>query len=864
MKPLLKQISPHIIAILVFIIVSSIYFAPAWDGETLQQNDIVKGRGSVSEKIRYKTYEEKETLWNNTIFSGMPEFLGAKYKGATNLMKLWKIPMRLGVPKEVGFLFWYMLGFYILLIALNVNPWLAMAGAISFGLTSYNVILINAGHFMKVRTIALIAPVLGGVLLIFKRKYIIGFALTALFLAMQVNMGHVQMSYYFLLGLICIGLTQFYYHIKQKELLIFSKALAFLLLAAVLGVGPNYAKLYNYYRYNKQTIRGKSELTIGKNETVKTTKGLDRDYINMWSSGRAESMMLFAPNTKGGASAYVKQNRDLLKKVEPRLRETIGNMNQYWGDQQPVSGGPNTAGATIIALFIIGLFVIKGPLKKGILISVILYIFLSWGEHFSAFTNLFIDYVPLYNKFRTPVSILGVGVIFITFFAFYTVSQIIKNPDLLTKESKFKWGKKPIPIYLTSGLGFILFLMVTSALPGLFNNFLNETELAMFNNAREQGNAGQIDLIVNAIEELRTSVFRAEILRTLFFSSAILLSLILFKKKKIKQNVFIAVVAMLAILDVWTIAQRYVNSDDFTKRDLIKEEYRLSDFDKQIYALEIQGNPELNNKINDAFQKFQPKTDSEKEDIQSYIINKNSFYRVYNLTQGPFQENYTANAHRSIGGYHAAKLRRYQDMIEHHIGKGNRKVLSMLNTKYIITQNGLQVNPEIAGVAWFADTIIWANNANEEILGLTNFELNQAIVNIKDKNIISAFDKTTAGDKIELLQSEPDYIKYRSVSAGDRLALFSEIYYPDWKVLIDGNETNYFTANYILRSMMVPKGEHEIEFIFKPDYFSRSNTISTLMFYLLLATLFGSAVFEYLRRRKLTAGNVSQKESVSQ
>ncbi|MEN8123293.1 MAG: hypothetical protein ABFS35_23350, partial [Bacteroidota bacterium] len=703
MKPILKSILPHIINIFLIVVVASAYFYPAWEGQSLQQDDIVKGKGLVSEKIRYKNYENKATLWNNTIFSGMPEFLGAGYKGATKLWRIWNIPTSLGIPHEVSFLIWYMLGFYILLVALNVNPWLALAGAIGFGLTSYNIIIINAGHFMKVRTIALIAPVLGGVLLIFKRKYIIGFALTALFLAMQVNMGHVQMSYYFLLGLICIGLTQLYYHIKQKELLSFSKAIVFLVLAAILGVGPNYAKLYNYYKYNKQTIRGKSELTIGKAEGVKTN-ALDRDYINMWSSGRAESMMLFAPNTKGGASSYIKQNRDLLKKVEPRLRETIGNMNQYWGDQSPPSGGPNTAGAAIVALFIIGLFVIKGPVKNGILISVILFIFLSWGEHFSAFTNLFIDYVPLYNKFRTPVSILGVGVIFITFFAFYAVSEIIKNPDLLSKSSKLKWGKKPVPLYLAAGLGFILFLLLNLAIPGLFNNFMNESELAMFNNAKAQGNAGQINLIMNALKELRISVFRTELLRTILFSAAILISLMLFKKNKFRQNAFIAIIGVLVLIDVWTIAQRYVSDDDFTKRNLITEEYRLSDFDKQIYSREIQEKPEINDKINDAFQKFQPKTDAEKEDIQSYIINKNSFYRVYNLTQSPFQENYTANAHRSIGGYHAAKLRRYQDMIEHHIGKGNRKVLNMLNTKYIITQNGLQINPEIPGPAWFADT----------------------------------------------------------------------------------------------------------------------------------------------------------------
>lgn len=853
MKSLIKQALPHIISILAFVIVSSAYFYPAWEGKSLQQDDVAHGRGSVSEKIRYQTYENKETLWNNTIFSGMPEFLGARYKGASNLWRIWIIPEKIGIPQEISFLIWYMLGFYILLVALNVNPWLAMAGAISFGLTSYNVILINAGHFMKVRTIALIAPVLGGVFLIFRKKYILGFVITALFLAMQVSMGHVQMSYYFLLGLICIGLAQFFYHFKEKELLNFSKAISFLLLAAMMGVAPNYAKLYNYYKYNQQTIRGKSELTIGKDESVKTNKGLDRDYINMWSSGRTESMMLFAPNAKGGASAYVKQDRDLLKQVDSRFKETIGNMNQYWGDQQPASGGPNSAGAAIVTLFIIGLFLIKGPIKKGVLAAVILFIFLSWGEHFAVFTNLFIDYVPLYNKFRTPVSILGVGVIFITFFAFYTASQIIKNPDLLSTESKLKWNKKPIPLYFVAGMGFVLFILLNIALPNLFNSYLNESELAMFNNARTQGNATQINQLINALENLRIHVFRIEFLRTLLFSAAIVLSLILFKQNKLNRNALIAVVAILSIIDVWSIAQRYVSSDDFSKRNRITAEFRLSDIDKQIYAREIRQNPSLQAKMDEALEKFHPNTEEGKEDIQSYIMGKYSFYRVYNLTQSPFQENFTSNAHRSVGGYHAVKLRRYQDMIEHHLSKGNQEVLNMLNAKYIITQNGLQINPGVPGPAWFADTVIWAQNANEEILDLNNFNLNQAIINVKDKELVTAFEPSTTDDKIELEYAEPDRIKYRSKSRGNRMVLFSEVYYPDWKVLVDGKEADYFTANYILRCMIVPEGEHEIEFIFKPDYFYRSNTISSIMFAILLLFLGGAILFEGLKYYKKTA-----------
>lgn len=848
MKSKVKLILPHFISIVVFIFISSLYFSPAWEGETLRQDDIVKGKGSINAKKQYQKYEEKETLWNISIFSGMPEFLGANYKGASNLKKIWNIPGKMGIPTEVIFLIWYMLGFYILLLAMKVNPWLAMAGAITFGLTSYNLIIINAGHFMKVRTIALIPPVLGGVLMIFRRKYTIGLAVTALFLAMQINMGHVQMSYYFLLSLICIGIFELYFHYKQKELLTFSKTVGVLILAAFLGIAPNYAKLYSLYKYNKQTIRGKSELTIG-NEGVKTKSGLDKDYINLWSSGRTESMMLFAPNVKGGASSYVKQDRDLLKEVDPQLRETIGNMNQYWGNQ-PGSGGPNSAGAVVVFLFVIGLFIVKGSFKKGILSSVILFILLSWGRHFAVFTDLFINYLPLYNKFRTPVSILAIGVILIIFFAFYTVSQIIKKPELLNNSSKIKVGKKNLPIYFAAGLGFIIFLLFNIAFPNLFNSYLSENEITMFDNYRAQANGSQIDAVINGLVELRIKVFRTEIFRTLLFSLAILVSIVLFKMKKIKVNTFIAIVAVLAIADVWTIGQRYVNSDDFTKKNLVEEEYVLSDIDNQIYAREIEENPGLENKIAQAYDKFEAKTDIEKEDIKNYIINKNTFYRVYNLTQSPFNENNTANAHKSIGGYHAAKLRRYQDLIEHHISKGNKQVLDMLNAKYIITKNGLQINRDVPGPAWFADSVLWANNANEEILALNKIDLKNAVINTDNRSLITNFEKAETGDKISIKEAEPDHIKYHSISSGDRLVVFSEIYYPGWTVLVDGEKADYFTVNYVLRGMIIPKGEHEIDYVFNPAYFHKANTISTIMFYLLIISVLAAFALEYLRKNR--------------
>ena len=851
LKPLLKKTTPHIIAILVMFIVASIYFQPAWEGKTLQRDDTVKSMGAARDKTQHIKYEKKSVLWLSTLFSGMPNFMGASYKSSDRLKRIYTFPAKLGIPAEVYLLMWYMIGFYILLLAFRVNPWLALVGAIAFGLTSYNLIIINAGHFKKVRTLAFVAPTLAGFLLTYRKKYLLGFVFIAFFLAQQIAHDHIQMSYYLLLGFICIGFVELFYHIKEKKILAFSKATAVIIVAAIVAIGPNYSKLSNLYRYNKQTIRGKSELTVGK-EGVKTKSGLDRDYINSWSSGRSETMMLFAPKVKGGGSAYVKQDRNLLKKVDRQFRDSVGSMNQYWGNQ-PGSGGPNSASAVIIFLFILGLFLIKGPLKYGILISVILFIFLSWGRHFAVFTDLFIDYVPLYNKFRTPVSILAVAVIFISFFAFYTLSQIIKKPELLTRDSKIKIGKKNLPLYLAAGFSFIAFILLNIIFPTLFNSYLSDREIMMFDNYRAQGNSSQIDSIVNALVDLRINVFRTDFFRVLLLSLAALLSIMLFKSKKIKTNILIAIIAVLTIADVWMIGQSYVNSDDFTKQNLIEEEYKLSEIDKQIFSIEIKEHLGLDQKIETAYQKFQPKNNVEKEDIQKYVIQKNTFYRVYNLTTSSFNENKTSGSHRSIGGYSAAKLRRYQDLIEFHISKGNMQVLNMLNAKYFITQKGLQINREVTGSAWFVNSIKWAENPDEEIAALNDIDVKQQIVvNKKDKDFIGEFEPFTTSDFISIETHNPDYLVYNSSTSGNRLTVFSEIYYPDWTVLIDGEPIKYFTANYVLRAIVIPAGDHKIEFIFNPSYFSVANKISMVIYYLIMAmilTLTAYLVYSEFRKQ---------------
>lgn len=850
MKSIIKQVLPHIISIAAFIIVASTYFYPAWEGKALQGEDAVGSHGWHREKKDSQKYEKETVLWNNALFSGMPDLIFTKFKGASALRKIYNLPQKIGIPIEISSIFWYMLGFYILLTSLGIKPLISAGGSIAFSLSTYYIIIILAGHYMKVDTLALIPPTLAGIFLCFKRKYLWGFILTAFFLAFQINMAHIQMIYYFMISLIILGFIEFYFHLKKKQLKQFAITVAVLIGAALMGIAPNSAKLITYYKYNDFSIRGSSELSIG-NEGVKTEKGLDRDYINMWSSGVDEAMMVIVPNVKGGSTGMIKQNADLLKKVPRQYRETIGNMNQYWGNQ-PFSGGPNYLGIIFVFLFMLGVFLIPGRFKLAALLPVILFFLLSMGGNLSAFTDLFIDYVPMYNKFRTPVSILAVAAIWVGLLAIYTLSKIYTDPSLLEKKKKVPGLKKEQPIYLLVSAGFSAFLLLNIALPELFNTYISNAELNQFASIRSQQNVGsQLDTIINALMDFRISVFRAELWRTLLFVAGISVLLFLYAKGKLKQNIMVAAIMLLAVIDFWGTSRRYVSLDHFRKKgNAVKQAYQLSDIDRQIYGLEQIANPELPGKIKELESKFKPSTKEEKEQLLTYAINKYNHYRVFNLTKSPFQENITTNAHSSIGGYHAAKLRRYQDMIEQHIGKMNIGVLNMLDTKYIINQNGLQQNPGAMGAAWFVDSVKWVDNANDEILALNEIDVTKtAVLRNENKDKIKLGSGTSGKNEIELSEYSPDYLVYTTNTTADKLAVFSEVYYPDWKVYIDGKESEQFTANYILRSMMIPAGKHKIEFKFHPDYYYKSNTFAQLAYYFLLLVIIGAVAFELYRNR---------------
>ncbi len=851
-KPILKSIVPHILAVVAMIVVSSVYFHPAWEGKTLQGEDVVGGYGKGREARDFKKYEDETVIWNGSIFSGMPEYIHARYKGASALKNVFYLPMKMGMPREVASIFWYMLGFYILLVVVGVSPLLAAGGSIAFALGSYNIIIILAGHYMKVYTLALIPPTLAGIILIFRGRYRWGLILTSFFLAMQITMAHIQMMYYFFISLLVFGIVELFYQIKEKTLKQFSKTVLVLVVAAILGIAPNYSRLINYYLFNDYSIRGSSELTIG-NEGVKTEKGLDKDYINMWSSGVDEAMMVIVPNVKGGSTSTIAQDRDLLNSIPRQYRQTLGQFNQYWGDQ-PFSGGPNYLGIVFVFLFVLGVFLIKDRLKTAMLIPVILFLLLAMGGNLSFFTDLWIDYFPMYNKFRTPVSILALSAILLSFFALYTAYQMSTGDELLAKKARVPGLKKEQPVYLIVAAGFVLFLLINIVLPNLFNSYISNVEHNQIAQWQSQPNVGnQVDQLINELVAFRIGVFRADLWRALIFVVLVTVAIYLLARKKMSKQLFWGAIIVLAVLDFWGIGRRYVGIDQFHKNSLVEETYALSNNDRQIYQQEMNANPELQAKLSEYTAKFSPKNKEEEESLLTHVMNKYTQYRVFNIAGSPFQENVTANAHKSIGGYHPVKLRRYQDMIEHHIGQMHMSVLNMLNAKYFITQNGVQTNPAALGDAWFVDSVKWVDNPNDEILALNDIDVSKiAVVRAKSKDKLKAISEgKTINGSITLEDYSPDKMAYNSNSDKDGLAVFSEVYYPDWKAFIDGKEAEIYQVNYVLRGIEIPQGEHKIEFVFHPGHYYTSNTISQIAFYLMLLIVGLSIVWD-IRKRTAT------------
>ena len=834
----MKKLLPDLIAILAFIILSFAYFFPAdIEGRILFQHDSVAGVGAGQESKEYRDRTGERTRWTNAIFGGMPTYQMSPSYDSTKALSWVEKVYRLYLPDYVVLTFIMMLGFYILLRAFGISAWLAGLGGVIWAFSSYFFILIPAGHIWKFVTLAYIPPTIAGVVLAYRKKYLLGGIVTALFIALQIQSNHIQMSYYFMFVILFIVGAYFEDAYKKKELPHFFKASAVLALAAVVGVCINISNLYHTYEYSKETMRGKSELKQEGPAANQTSSGLDRDYITNWSYGIGETLTLLVPNVKGGSSsATLSQNEAAMAKANPMYGNIYSQFPQYFGDQ-PWTAGPVYVGAFVMFLFILGCFIVKGPLKWALLGATIFSILLSWGKNFMGLTDFFIDYIPMYNKFRAVSSILVIAEFTIPLLAVFALKEIFSKPEIL----KLKENRTGVIVTLVLTAGVTLILAVA---PGVFfSGFITTQEMA----ALQQGlPAEHLTPVVTNLTEMREAIIASDAWRSFFIIIVGCFLLFLYQQKKLKATFALAGIALLCLIDMWTVNKRYLHDDLFVPKS------------KQAEAF--------------------VKTQADEIILQDTTLD----YRVLNFVGFPgntFNENNTAYWHKSVGGYHAAKLRRYQEMIDHHIvpemqatyqavataggemdsvDASKFRVLNMLNSKYFIFPAGQQgqpvpvENPYAYGNAWFVDKVQYVNNANEEIDALNDIlPTETAIVDAKFKEQLKG---VTEGYKdslstVRLTSYEPNRLIYKTSSPKDGVVVFSEIYYPGWQATIDGQPVDIARADYILRAMNVPGGEHTIEMWFDPQSIHVTESIAYAALALLLI---GVMVLLWMERRKVT------------
>ena len=703
------------------------------------------------------------------------------------------------LPNYVWLTFIMMLGFYILLRAFGIPAWLAGLGGIIWGFSSYFFILIAAGHIWKFITLAYIPPTIAGIVLAYRKKYLLGGIITALFMAMQILSNHVQMTYYFLFVILFMVGAFFEDAWRKKELPQFFKATGVLIVAGLIGVSINLSNLYHTYEYSKETMRGKSELKYEGAAAKQTSSGLNRDYITQWSYGIGETFSLLVPNVKGGASVPLSRSEKAMEKANPMYSSLYSQLTQYFGDQ-PMTSGPVYVGAFVLMLFILGCFIVKGPMKWALLGATIFSILLSWGKNFMGLTDFFIDYIPMYNKFRAVSSILVIAEFTIPLLAIFTLKEILTKPELLKEKLKY--------IYISFGLTGGLALLFAIAPRLFFPTYIPGNEMAALQNALP---ADQLSPIIANLEEMRVHLFTSDAWRSFFIVTIGTLLLLAYNAKKLKATWTVAAIALLCLGDMWSVNKRYLYDEQFIPKSEQTATFRKTQTDELILQ-----DPSLD-------------------------------YRVLNFAGNTFEENNTSYWHKSVGGYHAAKLRRYQEMIDHHIAKEMQAayqevataggqmdsvnaakfpVLNMLNTKYFIFPAGQQgqtvpiENPYTFGNAWFIDKIQYVNNANEEIDAIGQVDLQQtAIVDSKFKEALKGVNEgyKDSLSTIRLTSYEPNQLVYETSSPQDGIVVFSEIYYPGWTATIDGKPADIARADYILRAMNVPAGKHTIEMRFDPQ-----------------------------------------------
>ena len=822
----LKKYLPDVLVVLLFAVISFAYFFPAdLDGRILYRHDSSAGRGAGQETAEYHERTGKVSRWTNATFSGMPTYQTAPSYQSVSVLNQAVKAYHLWLPENVWYVFAYLLGFYILLRAFDFRQSLAALGAIVWAFSSYFFIIIAAGHIWKVMALAYLPPMIAGIVLAYRGKYLWGFIVTAIFAAFEVDANHVQMTYYYLFIILFMMIAYLVEAVRTKRIMHFMKATGVCAAGALIGILLNISNLYHTWQYAQESMRGKSEL-VKKNAANQTNSGLDRDYITQWSYGVGETWTLLVPNTKGGASVPLAANAKAMEKADPNFMQIYQQLGQYWGEQ-PGTSGPVYVGAFVLMLFILGLFIVKGPMKWALLAATVLSILLSWGRNFMPFTDFFLDYIPMYSKFRTVASILVIAEFTIPLLAMMALKKIVDEPDLLTRKVRFVY----VSFGLTAGIALLFALMPTL----FFSDFISSSELE----AMKSIPADYLPALQSNLRSVRESIFTADCWRSFWLITIGTLFLFLYRFKKLKAVYMVGAIAVLCLIDMWQVNKRYLNDGMFVERSVREQ--------------------------------AQPMTQTDRQILQDKALD----YRVLNLASNTFNENETSYYHKSIGGYHAAKLRRYQELIDAYISPEMQKtmsaiakaggdmtkvngdsifpVLNMLNAKYfIVPLQGEQTvpirNPYVYGNAWFVDKIAYVDNANAELDKLGTLDLrHEAVADARFRSQLGEAKVQDSTSIVRLTAYEPNQLTYDVRSATGGIVVFSEIFYPEWTATVDGKAAELGRVNYVLRALQVDEGHHTVVLTFDPKSVKQTETVAYLSYGVLLLVVL-LAVF-YKKKR---------------
>jgi len=822
----LKQWLPDIVAVVLFAVISFAYFFPAdFEGRILYRHDSSASRGAGQEASEYYQRTGERSRWTNALFGGMPTYQIAPSYKSTEMLQQAEKAYHLWLPENVWYVFAYLLGFYILLRAFDFRWYLAMLGGIIWAFSSYFFIIIAAGHIWKVIALAYLPPMIAGIVLAYRGKYLWGLIVTALFGALEISANHVQMTYYYLFIVLGMVIAFVVDGLLKKQYNHLLKATGACIVAGAIAVAMNLSNLYHTWSYGQESMRGKSEL-VKQNSANQTSSGLERDYITQWSYGIDETWTLLVPNTKGGASVPMARNKTAMKKAAPEYEGIYQQIGQYWGEQ-PMTMGPVYVGAFVMMLFILGLFIVKGPMKWALLVVTILSILLSWGRNFMPFTDFFIDYIPMYAKFRTVSSILVIAEFTIPLLAMLALKIIVDEPQLLKQQAPWLYTS----FALTAGMA-LLFALAPKM---FFSDFISSSE----SQALSQIPAEQLKPLVKNLTDMRIAVFTADCWRSFWIIVIGTAMLLLYQYNKVRKELMVGVLTVLCLVDMWQVNKRYLNDEMFVSKTMREAPIEKSDA------------------------------------IDHILQDKSLDYRVLNLATSTFNENETSFYLKSIGGYHAAKLRRYQELVDAYIdgeirgvysavanaagdmtqvnGDSIYPVLNMLNTKYFILplQGGQTVpleNPYTYGNAWFVDKVNYVDNANDELAMTGRLPLRHEAV--ADKKFREQLGDGIVQDTLSLVTIkayEPNQLTYEVNSDKGGVVVFSEIYYPGWTATVDGEETELGRVDYVLRALKVKPGKHEVVLSFFPKSIDRTET-AAYSAYVVLLLIIAYLVWRTVRR----------------